>query len=152
MRIALALLCVLTFSCASATLGAQSSWKNLNGVKVGQKIQVIEMDSTKHSGTFLSFSDSAITFREGTGERSVQMRDVRTVKLQNQRRLRNTLIGTGVGAGSGAILGAATTPSEGFSIGKGYAAAFVGTAGAAVGAAIGVLLPTRKTVYKAESH
>jgi len=148
MRMILPVLVILAFSCASAALDAQSSWANLNGLKVGQKILVIEENSKKHSGTFLSVSDSAITFRESTGERSVQKADVRRVKLRNQRRLRNTLIGTGVGAGAGAVLGAATAPSDGF-FGKGYAAAFVGTAGGAVGSAIGVLLATHNTVYSA---
>src|SRR6476660_7877044 len=114
MRMILPVLVILAFSCASAALDAQSSWANLNGLKVGQKILVIEENSKKHSGTFLSVSDSAITFRESTGERSVQKADVRRVKLRNQRRLRNTLIGTGVGAGAGAVLGAATAPSDGF--------------------------------------
>lgn len=152
MRSVMSLLCVLIFSCSSLAQTGQSSWTTLGGLNVGQKIQVIEMNSTKHSGTFLSLSDSVITFREGASERSVQKHDVRSVKLQNQRRLRNTLIGLGVGAGAGAVLGAATAPSDGFLFGKGYAAAFVGTAGAVVGTAIGVLLPTHNTVYSVDSH
>jgi hypothetical protein len=152
MRFMLPMLGILAFSCASATLNSQSSWRNLNGLAAGQKIQVIEKNSTKHSGTFLSVSDTAIVFQERSGERSVQKPDVRSVNLRNHRRLRNALIGTGVGAGVGAALGAATAPSDGFIGGKGFAAAFVGTAGAVVGTPIGLLMPTHNTVYRVDSH
>jgi hypothetical protein len=143
MRIIHSVLCVLAFPCA---LAAQSSWANLTGLKVGQKIQVVEQNSTKHSGTFLSVSGSAIAFREAAGERSVQKPDVRSVKLQSKRRLRHTLIGTGVGAAAGATAGAASAPSDS----RGYSAAFVGAAGAFVGAAIGVLLPANDLIYSVE--
>ena len=127
-------LIALLFLAVSAVSAAQPTWTNLSKLKPGQKIQIVEKDAKKHSGTFLALSETAITFTEGTSERSIQKADVRSVKLQNKRRLRNTLIGTGLGAGTGAALGAATAPSDSF-FGKGYAAAFVGTAGAAVGTA-----------------
>ena len=149
MRSVLIALYVFAFSTA---LVAQPTWTDLNKLKPGQKIQLVEKNAKKHSGAFLALSETAITFTEGTSERSIQKLDVRSVKVQNKRRLRNTLIGAGLGAGTGAALGAATTPSDAFLFGKGYAAAFVGTAGAAVGATVGVLLPTHNTVYKAESH
>jgi hypothetical protein len=81
----------LLFLALSSLSAAQASWKTLNAIEVGQKIQVIEMNSKKHSGTFLSLSDSAITFQEGASERSVQKQDVRSVKLRTQRRFRNAL-------------------------------------------------------------
>ena len=145
-------LIALLFLAVSAVSAAQPTWTNLSKLKPGQKIQIVEKDAKKHSGTFLALSETAITFTEGTSERSIQKADVRSVKLQNKRRLRNTLIGTGLGAGAGAALGAAPTPSASFLFGTGYAAAFVGTAGAAVGTAVGSLWPTHNTVYKAESH
>jgi len=152
MQSAFALLCVLAFSGITFAQTGQSAWTNLNGLKAGQKIQVIEKNSTKHSGVFLSVSETAIIFQEGAGERSVQKSEVRTVKLRNHRRLRNALTGTGLGAGAGAALGAATAPSDGFIGGKGFAAAFVGTAGAVVGTPIGLLIPTHNTVYSAKQR
>ncbi len=143
----LPVLSILVLSCASAALESQSSWTNLSGLNAGQKIQIIETNSKKHSGTFLSVSDSAINFQDGTGERSVQKPDVRTVKLQNSRRLRNTLIGTGLGAGVGAAIGAASTPSDGMFGGRAFGAAAVGAFGLFIGAPVGALMPTRNTIY-----
>jgi hypothetical protein len=124
----------------------------LNGLEPGQKIQVVEITSKKHSGTFESVSDSAISLREANGETSVQKQDVRIVSLKRDRRLRNTLIGLGVGAGTGAVIGAAIGPSKGWIIGKGYTALFVATIGAVGGTAVGALLPTHDTIYQASSH
>lgn len=151
MRIMLQVLGILALTCASTSLGGQSSWTSLNGLNAGQKLQVIEKNSTIHSGTFLSVSDSAITFREGNGERSVQKPDVRSVKLQNQRRLRNVLIGAGVGGGACAVFGAGTAGDRGF-ISRPAAAAVGGLLGAIVGAPVGLVISTHNTVYSAASH
>jgi hypothetical protein len=148
MRSLLRVLGVLAFIFASAWVNAQSSWTSLNGLSSGQKIQVIETNSKKHSGTFVSVSDTAITFREGNGERSVQRTDVRKVKLQNQRRARNVLIGTGVGAGIGAVFGAAVAGNGGFVSRPAGAAAF-GLIGAVFGTPIGLVASTHNTVYSA---
>jgi hypothetical protein len=141
----------LLFLALSSLSAAQASWKTLNAIEVGQKIQVIEMNSKKHSGTFLSLSDSAITFQEGASERSVQKQDVRSVKLRTQRRFRNALIGAGVGGGIGGALGAAAAGDGGF-VSRPAAAAVMGTMFAVIGASIGAVLPTRNTVYKEVSH
>ncbi len=146
MRFMLPVLSILALSYASAALEGQSSWTSLNGLAAGQKIQVIEKNSTKHSGTFLSVSETAIIFQEGTGERSVQKPDVRSVELENQRRLRNTLIGAGVGAAAGATFGAAAAGSGGF-ISRPLAAGAFGLVGAVIGTPIGLLIPTHNTVY-----
>lgn len=149
MRNVLSLICVLGICCGSAAQTGRSSWGSLSGLKAGQKIQVIEMNSTKHQGTFLNVSDSAIAFREGAGEKSVQRADVRSVTLMGRhRRLRNTLIGLGVGAGAGAVIGAGATPSGD----KGYVAAFLGVAGGFCGTVVGVLLPTHDTIYRVGSN
>ena len=151
MRNMLSLICVLGISFVSVAQTGQSSWTNLSGLKVGQKIQVVESSSKKESGTFLAVSDSAISFKVGAGEKSVQRPDVRSVKLLTQRRLRNTLIGLGVGAGAGAAIGAGATPSGSF-FGKGIAAAVIGVFGGVCGTAVGALWPTHNMVYKVSSH
>ncbi len=151
MRNMLSLVCVLGISCASFAQTGQSSWANLSGLKVGQKIQVVETSSKKDSGTFLAVSDSAISFKDAAGEKSVQRPDVRSVKLLTERRLRNTLIGLGVGAGAGAAIGAGATRSGDF-FGKGVAAAVLGVTGGVCGTVVGVLLPTHETVYRVSSR
>jgi hypothetical protein len=152
MRNTLLLICVLGISFASVAQTKQSSWANLSGLQVGQKIQVVDITSKKHSGVFVSVSDSAISFKDAAGEKSVQRPDVRSVKLMNRHhRLRNALIGAGVGGGAGAAIGAAATSSHDF-FGRGFAAAFLGVAGAVCGTTVGVLLPTHDTIYSTGSH
>ncbi len=51
----------------SVSLPAQEpgkhSWDNLQQVRVGQKIEVVDTNLKKLKGTFLSFSDEAISLR-----------------------------------------------------------------------------------------
>jgi hypothetical protein len=152
MRSALALLCVLTFSSASSILDAQTSWENLHRLKVDQRIGIVETDGVKHSVFFLSVSESAIRFRESIGERSIEKSAIRSITLTDPRRGRNALIGTGIGAGAGAALGAATSSPGGGFTGRGFGAAAVGIVGALIGAGTGAILPTHKTIYRAESR
>ncbi len=154
MRSALALLCVFVFSCASVAQSGQSSWRGLGGLNVGQKIQIIETNSKKHTASFVSVTDSAITFTEGSAERSLQKVEVRSVKLHGHRRMRNALIGAGAGGGLLAVLGAVSCNGKGGFLdpGRGYCAGIMGAFGAIIGAPIGALIPTENTIYLAESH
>jgi hypothetical protein len=158
MRKLLFLICVVPISCASWAQGDQASWTNLSTLHAGQRIQVVETNSKKHSGTFVSFSETAITYEETAGEQSIPKLNVRRVKLmENKHRLRNAIIGGAVGAGVGAGIGAAAKPSCTGNdclnvIGKGAVAGIGAVAGFAVGAVVGVLLPSRHTVYSANTH
>src|SRR5580704_16317071 len=94
--------------CALRAQANHASWSDLSGLRPGQRIQVVGMTSKKHSGNFVSISDTAISYRETNGEQSIPKQDVLSVKLmEHQHRLRNTLIVAGVGAGVGAGIGAA---------------------------------------------
>jgi outer membrane lipoprotein SlyB len=147
------LLCVLGISCVSVAQTNHAPWTNLNGLKPGQKIQIVEMNSKKHSGAFESVSDSAISLRDAKGEEAVQKQDVRSVKLmKNRYRLRNTLIGAGVGAGAGAGIGAASWSSDGWFGGKRVGALVGAVYGIVGGSIVGALVPTRDTIYSAGSH
>jgi hypothetical protein len=130
------LLLVLGLSCAAFAQTDQASWANLGGLRPGQKIQVVGIASKKHSGNFVSVSDTAISYRETTGEHSIPKQDVLSVKLmENKHRLRNTLIVAGLGAGVGAGIGAALhkpCPSQSFCLDIGGAALPAG-AGAVLG-------------------
>lgn len=152
MRNLLLLTCALGIACASAAQTNQAALAQLSALKPGQKIQIVEMNGKKHSGSLESVSASAIAIRDAAGEASVPFQEVRSVKLITKRRLRNTLIGLGVGGGAGAAIGAAIGPSNGFIIGKGYSALAVGVIGAVGGTVVGVLLPTHETVYTASPH
>lgn len=156
MRKIFLLLFVLGLSCAAFAQTDRASWANLSGLRPGQKIQVVGMTSKKLSGNFVSISDTAITYREMTGEQSIPKQDVLSVRLmENKHRLRNALIGAAVGAGAGAGIGAASTDRPGSILtdvsrakGAGVGAVF----GLIGGATLGALLPSRSTIYRVSSH
>jgi|SRR5580693_879560 hypothetical protein len=165
MRKLLFLICVVPISCASWAQGDQASWTNLSTLHAGQRIQVVETNSKKHSGTFVSFSETAITYQETAGEQSIPKLNVRRVKLmENKHRLRNILIGGVVGAGVGAAIGAGVfhgcTPNPpssqfpnciGASVTRGEGAAILAPVGFLAGAVVGAFLPGRHTVYFVKS-
>jgi len=161
------LICVLGLRCASSAQTDQASWANLTALQAGQKIRVVDMNSKKHSGTFVDVSDTAISYQDKASEQTIQKQDVRSVKvMENKHRVRNTLVGMGlggaVGAGVGAGIGAATfhsCSSQSFCIqpvGKGgqtgIGAAFGFAGGAVVGAVVGALSPSHSTIYRVKSH
>jgi len=159
MRKSLLLICVLGLSCLSWTQTNLASWANLSGLQAGQKIQIVDMNSKKHSGTFVSVSGTALDYQERAGEQTIQKQDLRSVKLmKNKHRLRNTLIGGAMGASAGAGIGAATSHPcslQGLCIqpiGKGGAAGIGAVVGFVGGAVVGVLLPSHAMIYKVNSH
>jgi hypothetical protein len=147
------LICVLGIPCASWAQTNQASWANLSALHAGQKIQVVEMNSKKHSGTFVNVSDTAISYKETAGEQTIQKQDVCSVKLmENKHRLRNTLIVGAVGAGAGAGFGAAIYRSGEIGTTRGEIAALYAVVGFVGGAVVGALLPTHNTIYSVNSH
>jgi len=144
------LICVLGIACTSWAQGDKDSWANLSALRPGQKIQIVEMNSKKHSGIFVSFSEAAILYQDAAGGQTIPRQEIRRVKLmENKHRLRNTLIGGAVGAGVGAGIGAGSWENNGYLGSKGVGAAVGATIGAAVGAVIGALVPTHHTIYSA---
>src|ERR1700679_2508664 len=98
-------------------------WSNLTKLHAGQQIQIVETNSQKHPGTFVSASDTSLVYRETAGEHSIEKQDVQSVKLiEHQRRPRPTLIGAAIGAGAGAGIAAAAWEDHGFLGGKGVGA------------------------------
>jgi hypothetical protein len=153
MRKILFLICILGISCASLAQTDQASWAKLSALRQGQKIQVVDVTSKKHSGVFSSVSDTSISYKENATDQTTERRDVRSVKLmEHSHRLRNTLIGAGVGAGAGAGITAAAWEDHGFLGSKGAGAAVGAVIGGISGAIIGSLLPSHSTIYSAGSH
>jgi hypothetical protein len=153
------LLLLLGLPCAAFAQADRASWANLSGLQPGQRIQVVGMTSKKHSGNFMSVSDTAISYRETKGEQSISKQDVLSVKLlDHKHRLRNTLIVAGVGAGVGAGIGAALhkpCSSQSFCLDFGGAALPAGIGavlGGVGGAVVGILLPSHSTIYQVSSH
>jgi hypothetical protein len=143
------LIWVLGTNCALPAQSIQGSWQNLSGLQAGQKIEVLEANSKKVSGHFLSVSEAGITLQEGAGSQMVEKQDVLRVRLmKNKHRLRNTLIGAGIGAGTGAVIGGAW--NNGF-FPRGLAAGVLATVFLVPGAVVGVLVPSNETIYRVGS-
>src|SRR5271156_714981 len=146
---------ILGLSCAAFAQTDRASWAILSGLQPGQRIQVVGMTSKKTSGNFVSVSDTAISYRETNAQQSIPKQDVLSVKLmEHKHRLRNTLIVAGVGAGVGAGIGAALhkpCSSQSFCLDIGGAALPAGigaVVGGLGGAVVGILLPSRSTIYQ----
>jgi hypothetical protein len=163
MRNRLFLICILGISCAAWAQGDQASWTNLSTLRPGQRIEIVEMNSKKHSGTFVSFSETAIVYQDNAGGQTIPKQDVRRVKLrENKHRSRNVLIGGVVGAGVGAAIGAGVfhgcTPNPpssqfpnclGASVTRGEGAAILAPVGFLAGAVVGAFFPSHHTIYSA---
>lgn len=153
-------LCVLGIPFVVHAQSNKTSWENLRGLAPGHKIQVVEMNSKKVSGTFVSVSDVAISLQDPGGEQAIQKADVRVVKLmENKHRLRNAAIGAAVGAGAGAGILAGSDSGSCHNkpfcvdpISQGEAAGVGAAAGGVVGAIVGALWPSHKTMYRAAAQ
>jgi hypothetical protein len=126
----------------------QSQWQDLNLIRPGTKIQVVENSLKSTSGKFVGFSETDITLKVENKDVVIPRDQVHRVSISGKNRKRNTLIGLGAGAAAGLALGVALMERE-----SGYGGAVAGsTVGfAGVGAGIGALLPAGKTVYRAEN-
>jgi hypothetical protein len=161
MRKRLLVLCTFCLPCAALAQINEASWAKLKGLTPGQTIQIVDASSTKHSGAFLSVSDTSIAYTETTGQHSIDKQDVRSVKLMETHHGHNTLVGLAVGGGAGAAtgagIGAATykgcsqqtfclgITSRGAQTGIGAVAGFA--SGAVIGAVTGALVPSHTTIY-----
>jgi hypothetical protein len=145
----------------SISLRAQESgkhsWENLQQVRVGQKIEVVDTNLKKLKGTFLSFSEEAISLRVGKDEVGVQRPNVLRVSLREKsKRLRNALIGLAIGAGAGAAAAEISIRASdpGFFSERAFwqiPYAILVSAGIAVGAGIGAAFPPGyQTIYRAK--
>jgi hypothetical protein len=160
MRRILFLACILGISCVSQAQGKSASWENLNKLRAGDRIQLVQTNSTKVSGDFLNLSDAAISVQAKAGTQIIQKQDLASVKLmKNKHRLRNALIVGGIGAGVGAGIGAAEhhgcPSSQTFCLdigGRSLPAGVGAVVGLLGGAVVGALLPQHETVYSLNSH
>ena len=130
-----------------AALGAQTqqgSWSNLNRLKAGQGIEVIESSMKRHAGKFVTVTDELLTLKENGSDVSVKREDVARVSTSSgPKRGEHALIGLVVGGLIGAGIGAASGSLRGI-------AALVGVViGAPSGAVVGAVLPAHTTIYRA---
>jgi hypothetical protein len=139
---------------SSSSLNAQThknSWSNLDGLKAGQRIEVIESKLNRHDGKFVAVTDGALTLKENGSDTSfIRENIVRVSTTSVPKRGEHALIGLVIGGAIGAGIGAGS--SHGF-LGGGSArgiGALIGIViGAPIGAIVGAVIPAHSTVYRA---
>ncbi len=124
----------------------QSQRQDLNQIRPGTKIQVVEDSLKSTSGKFVGFSETDITLKVENKDVVIPLDQVHRVSISGKNRKRNTLIGLAIGAGVGAGVGAATHQV----VKESWVVPGVMLAYAGVGAGVGALVPAAKTVYRAE--
>ncbi len=128
-----------------------SDWNNLQQVRAGQRIEVVDTNLKKYKGTFLSFSEEAISLRVKKQEVGVQREDVFRVSLRGSpKRSTSALVGAAIGALAGLALSAVAPETE---CGRGCMMGMATVMGAGVGAGVGAavsFVPSYRTIYRAE--
>ena len=148
-------LCVLVFFLGiPAVLCAQKekgTWSDLNRLKAGQGIEVIESSLKQHEGQFLVVTDELLSLREHGSDVSVKRGDIVRVSTSSAaRRGEHAAIGLVIGGAIGAGIGALAGSKTGFLGGSSRGiTTLVGIAlGAPSGALVGALVPGHTTVYR----
>jgi hypothetical protein len=138
------------FPCALTAQTQQSSWSNLNRLKVGQGMEVVEASLKHHSGKFVTVTDELLTLKENGSDVSLKRADVMRVSTSSApKRGEHALIGFLVGAAAGAAIGAASGSSGGFIDTRGIGALIGIVIGGPSGALVGAAVPAHSTVYRA---
>ena len=129
----------------------EQSWENLKQLRVGQKIQVVQMNVKSLKGTFLGVSEEVISLRVKKNEVTIPRADVlRVSSRQSSRRVRNALIGTAIGLGVGFGVGlAALAATRGSDFPGEVIAPFIAIGGG-VGGGAGAAIASHPTVYRAK--
>ena len=151
MRKMVTILVLLLVLPSSLAYGQPNSWSNLDRLKPGQRIEVIESGPRKHAGEFTSVNDESLTLKEHGSDFSIKRENVvRISRSSGSSRGEHAVIGLVIGGLVGAGIGAASGSSTGFFISPRGIGALVGVAiGGSIGAIVGVLLPAHKTIYRA---
>lgn len=100
----------------------------------------------------MSVSDSGISYQQNANQQTIAEKEVRSVKIMGNSRMRHALIGAGIGAGAGAGITAAAWEPHGFLGGRPTGAAVGAVIGGLVGAVTGALMPGHRTIYHAASQ
>jgi hypothetical protein len=151
---ALMLVLLLGLPIALGAQTQQDSWSNLNRLKAGQRIEVVESSLKRHAGKFAAFTDKLLILKENGSDVSVKREDVARVSTSSgAKRGEHAMIGLVIGGAIGAGIGAASGSSTGFLGGSSRGiAAFVGIViGGPSGALVGAVLPAHTTVYRSSA-
>ncbi len=126
----------------------ETGWSSLQQLRVGQKIEVVDTNLKKLKGTFLSFSEEAISLRVKKDEVAIQRPHVLRVSVQGGGRSKNALTGLVIGAVAGLLLGAIVDYGDDLDSNNGKIFAPLVFGG--VGAGLGSVFPGFHTIYRAK--
>jgi hypothetical protein len=150
MRLSDAILGLLLVAASAGAAEDLGRWDNLQSLRPGQRIQVVQTDLKSYAGDFLSVSADGIRFRVKNDERMVGRADVFRVGLRSgARRGRNALIGAAVGAGVGVAAGAGALAATNGSDSAGAIVATTTAIGAGAGGALSAIPAGYSTLYRA---
>jgi hypothetical protein len=151
-RPCLTLLLLIGLSGVLCAQKQQGQWSDLNRLKAGQGIEVIESNLKHHGGEFMAVTDDLLTLREHGSDVSVKREViVRVSTSSGPRRGEHAAIGLVVGGAIGAAIGAASGSPHGFlgASDRGIAALVGIVIGAPSGALVGAVIPAHTTMYRA---
>ena len=129
--------------------GNAGSWDDLRQLRVGEKIEVVDMNLKSVKGTFLSFSPDLISLNSGKQEIAVQRADVMRVSVRDtSKRTRNMILGAAIAGGAVLTVGLlANAPAS--NEGNGCTGCVAGFAAAAAGGGAGLgAIPGSRTIYR----
>jgi hypothetical protein len=147
---------VLTLGLSTALCAQKDkgSWPDLNRLKSGQRIEVIETSMKSHGGRFVAVTDDLLSLQEKGSDVSIKREDVVRVSTSSGPRrgehaVIGLVIGGAIGAGIGAAAGSSGSKTGLLAFNTRGIAALVGIAlGAPTGALVGAVIPASTTVYR----
>jgi hypothetical protein len=145
---------LLALPAALCAQKAKDSWSNLNRLKEGQGIEVIESNMKSHSGRFVTVTEESLSLQEKGSDVSIKREDIVRVSTgSGARRGEHAVIGLVAGGAIGFGIGAAAGSAHGFLGGssRGIAGLVGLVIGAPSGALVGAAMPAHTTLYRAES-
>ena len=132
----------------------KGSWSDLNRLKSGQRIEVIETNMKSHSGRFVAVTDDVLSLQEKGSDVSIKREDVVRVSTSSGPRrgehaVIGLVIGGAIGAGIGAAAGSSGSKNGFLDVNTRGIGALIGVAlGAPSGALVGAVIPASTTVYR----
>jgi len=131
---------------------SQGNWDNLEELRPGQKIEVVDSNMKTLNATFVSVSDEAISLQVGTSVESVlRAKVVRVSVHDNSHRMRNMLLGAGIAGGIALIPAGILLVQQGNEGNSCSACAAAIVAGFGGGAALGAI-PGSRTIYRTKTQ
>lgn len=129
---------LLSLAAPSSFARDNSQWTNLEVLKPGQRIGIVQSNLKRVEGRFERFTESAITLRADQEITVPQENVIRVYRKPRANRTLRAILGAGIGVAGGAILSA--TAGERFrNEGRDVPAGAIIGGGAGIGAGLGAL-------------